>query len=260
MKLHILSDLHLEVSMIELPEVGADILVLAGDIATGTMGIEFAKKYSNKYKHILYVMGNHEFYGHHLSKMSKQIKDTALDFGKNIHVLDNNTLILDKHIFIGSTLWTDFQLYGKDLKTITACMNSAGQSINDFSQIRYANSYFHPSYCAQMCLINKIFISDELKKYSKQEYEGYKKVVITHYTPSAKSIPQKYANQIINAYFSNNMDTLVEKSDIWIHGHTHTSFDYKIKDSRVICNPRGYSKYQDKQENMDFNLKFVIEI
>ena len=260
MKLHILSDLHLEFSMIDLPEVDADVLVLAGDIAVGITGIEFAKKYSSKYKHILYIMGNHEFYGHHLSKMSKEIKDTALDFGGNIHVLDNNTLVLDKHVFVGSTLWTDFQLYGKDLKTITTCMNSAAKSINDFSNIRYANYYFHPSHCAQICLVNQKFIADELNKYSQPEYESYKKIVITHHTPSAKSIPRQYENQIINAAFSNNMDNLVEKSDMWIHGHTHTSFDYQIKNSRVICNPRGYSRYQEKQENIYFNLSFVEEI
>jgi predicted phosphodiesterase len=26
----------------------------------------------------------------------------------------------------------------------------------------------------------------------------------------------------------------------WVHGHTHTPFDYMIEGCRVICNPCGY--------------------
>ena len=95
-------------------------------------------------------------------------------------------------------------------------------------------------------------MGSRLKHYAEGKYENYKRVVITHHTPSMKSVPAKYEGQLINAYFSSDLDSLVEKSDMWIHGHTHTSFDYKIKNARVICNPRGYSMYQDKQENVDF--------
>lgn len=262
MKLHIVSDLHLEKSQIELPSVEADILVLAGDIGVGTEGISFAKRYQKKYKHILYVMGNHEFYGHHLSKMAKEIKQNAL--GTNIHVLDNDVFEFQEHVFIGSTLWADFKLYGDDLKIIQACMNEAGKGITDFSIIRYGNFYFNPSNCAQMALINQQFLKQRLEHYATGKYKNYKQIVITHHCPSLKSVPKKYEGMLINAYFSNPLDELVQKSNLWIHGHTHTSFDYRIgndlEKGRVICNPRGYSKYQDKQENAEFKLDLVVEI
>ena len=73
MKLHILSDLHLEFSQLDIPAVDAQILVLAGDIATGSKGIDFAKSVSSRYAHILYVMGNHEFYGHDISTMKVEM-------------------------------------------------------------------------------------------------------------------------------------------------------------------------------------------
>jgi hypothetical protein len=28
---------------------------------------------------------------------------------------------------------------------------------------------------------------------------------------------------------------------LWIHGHTHESFDYVVNSTRVVCNPRGYA-------------------
>ena len=251
MKLHILSDLHLDFSHIPLPPVEADVLVLAGDIAEGTRGIDFAKQYQTRYQHIFYVIGNHEFYGHHLSKMAFDIKEHAKN--SNIHVLDNDVFLVDNYAFIGSTLWTDFQLYG--LENAAICMKASQAGINDFSQIHYANTYFHTSHAAQMSLVNQKFLKEKLL-----EYKEYKKIVITHHTPSIKSIPAQYKNQAINGAFSNNLDKMVAKADLWIHGHTHTSFDYTIDKTRVICNPRGYSKYQDRQENVDFKLDLVIEI
>jgi predicted phosphodiesterase len=72
MKLQILSDLHLEMHadggsglIRELDPAGVDVLVLAGDI---TMARRYAdlervfKPLAKKYRHILYVPGNHEYY------------------------------------------------------------------------------------------------------------------------------------------------------------------------------------------------------
>ena len=27
---------------------------------------------------------------------------------------------------------------------------------------------------------------------------------------------------------------------LWVHGHTHTSHDYRVGRCRIVCNPRGY--------------------
>ena len=29
------------------------------------------------------------------------------------------------------------------------------------------------------------------------------------------------------------------RAQLWIHGHTHDSFDYVVNGTRVVCNPRG---------------------
>lgn len=62
MKLHILNDLHLEFSTFDPPQTDADVVVLAGDIDKSDKGVYWAREaFPNK--QILYVPGNHEFYG-----------------------------------------------------------------------------------------------------------------------------------------------------------------------------------------------------
>jgi hypothetical protein len=46
---------------------------------------------------------------------------------------------------------------------------------------------------------------------------------------------------------------------LWVHGHTHDSFDYVVNGTRVVCNPRGYAQY-GVNENPRFDPGFVIDI
>ncbi|NCP98393.1 metallophosphoesterase [archaeon] len=253
MKLHIVSDLHIEYSNYPLPVQDADVLILAGDIGNGLTGLTYASQYKKDYKHIIYVPGNHEFYGHHLSRLSVELKQYSKSLG--IIILDNDTVQIEDVVFIGSTLWTDFRLYGDKLEQIGFYMNKAMNGINDFSQIRYAHWWFQPSNCASLSIVAQSYIKNKLI-----ENKNLKKVVISHHSPSLKSVHEKYLGNQLNPAFANDLDELINLSDFWIHGHTHDSFDYLINKSRVICNPRGYSKYEYKQENESFNPKFCLEV
>lgn len=253
MRLHILSDLHIEFSNYLIPIQEADVLVLAGDIGNGLAGILYASQYKKYYKHVVYVAGNHEFYGHHLSKMSVELTKFAEECG--IIFLDNSNVEIDGVSFIGSTLWTDFKLYGEKPEHIAYYMNKGATSLNDFAHIRYGLSWFTPMDCAKMSLSSQQYIANAIAN-----NVGKKNVVVTHHCPSSKSISEKYLGNHINPCFANNLDNLVAKADIWIHGHTHDSFDYALGNCRVICNPRGYSKYQEKQENVNFTPGLVVEV
>lgn len=253
MRLHILSDLHIEFSNYIIPIQEADVLVLAGDIGNGLAGLVYASQYKKYYKHVVYVAGNHEFYGYHLSKMSIELAKYAEQMG--IIFLDNSNVDIDGVSFIGATLWTDFKLYSDKPEHIAYYMNKGAASLNDFAQIRYGTFWFNPSDCAKMSLNSQEYIENALKNNL-----GKKNVVVTHHCPSSKSISQKYLGNHINPCFANNLDNLVKQADIWIHGHTHDSFDYNLDKCRVICNPRGYSKHQEKQENINFTPSLVVEI
>ena len=60
---------------------------------------------------VVYVLGNHEYYGKSLPKLTNLIKAAA--WGSNVHVLDDGKFVMDNIIFLGCTLWTDFKLLGE---------------------------------------------------------------------------------------------------------------------------------------------------
>jgi len=108
MKLHILSDLHTEFTDFSAPDTGADVVILAGDIGVGLAGIEWAARRFPQVP-VIYVPGNHEFYGHDIG-LTEQLKAAV---PVDIHVLNNDTLELEGIRFLGCTLWTDFNLHGE---------------------------------------------------------------------------------------------------------------------------------------------------
>src|SRR5512132_2850782 len=107
MRLHILSDLHMEFAPFEPPPTDADVVILAGDIGTGLKGFRWAQTTFPNCP-VIYVLGNHEFYGQKLQKLLEQLK--AMTKGTNIQVLENDLFTLGDVTFLGATLWTDFAL------------------------------------------------------------------------------------------------------------------------------------------------------
>src|SRR5581483_10369997 len=69
---------------------------------------------------------------------------------------------------------------------------------------------------------------------------GGRTVVITHFAPHPKSIAPAYTGHPANPGFVLDLSPLMGRAALWIHGHTHTAFDYEVKGTRVVCNPRGY--------------------
>src|ERR1700752_2288598 len=109
MRVHILSDLHLEFAPFQPNNVDADVVVLAGDVHTGRNGIEWALK-AFPDRPVIYVLGNHEFYGQKLQKLIKELQELA--DGTNIRLLENEQCSIGEVVFLGATLWTDFGLNG----------------------------------------------------------------------------------------------------------------------------------------------------
>lgn len=244
----IISDLHLEHGtkfVLEKIE-GVDFLILAGDIGSYKSHLPFIKDCASKYK-VLYVLGNHEFYGYTLKEVRDFWKSVELE---NFYFLDNSSVIIDGIKFIGSTLWTNF-----DNENPFVIMD-AYSKITDYKKIIASdNSDF----------ISPYDILEEFKEsidFIKKEIDitaDFKKVVITHHAPSVESVNEKYLqnyhNLKNNYYYTSDLDNLILYSDIslWIHGHMHTSSDYILGDTRVICNPHGYPK----EQKSDFEIKII---
>ena len=129
MKLHILSDLHVEFGELELPETNADVVILAGDIHVGKKGFDWAKS-NFRNQRVFYVLGNHEYYRKAIPRLTEKLKERSV--GTNVHILENEALTIENVLFLGCTLWSDFRL----LNNLNVAVIVAQEMMNDYKLIR----------------------------------------------------------------------------------------------------------------------------
>lgn len=253
-KLQILSDLHLSVAPLPPPHTEADVVVLAGDIDRPEAAVAWA---CSLQKPVVYVPGNHEFYGSSLPQTLARLK--ALTQGTCVHVLDNEALQLCGVRFLGSTLWTDFALAGEGAAR-TAALAQSVQFNRDFSRIRlHAGDdapCLTPQDCAALFARNAAWLQAQLA----QDFAG-PTVVVTHHAPALPSIAAQFAGSPLNANFASDAAWLVQgkRAQLWVHGHMHHRCDYAIDGTRVLCNPRGYAR-QGVSENPDFDPGYTVQL
>ena len=226
MRINYMSDLHLEFGPMETEPDGGDILVLAGDINIKGR-VDWVNTIANKFNHVLYILGNHEFYRGTIDNIYKKIKERLVD---NVHLLENESITIDDVTFHGATLWSDF-LNGNPMSYL-----QCDQVINDYRLIRAGTGKqrFRPQLAHKLHNISKAFLQENVK-------EG--DIVITHMAPSLLSIHEKYKNDMnINGAYASDLSELIldTKPKLWFHGHMHDLFDYTIGNTRILCNPRGY--------------------
>lgn len=253
MRLNILSDLHLGYGAMERPLNDADVVVLAGDISRPREAVAFALRFD---KPVLYVPGNHEFYGGSLDGVTEQLR--RLCDGTRVHLLDEGELVLGGVRFLGTTLWTDFELFD-DAQQRAAAKDEAVRLMRDFSRIRIredASEVFTPDHSALLFRRQAAWLEARLASV----HHG-PTVVITHHAPSPRSIHARFAGSLLNAAFVSDAEQLLRapRAALWIHGHTHNSFDYRINGIRVLCNARGYTR-DGVTENAQFDPNLIVEV
>ena len=255
MRLQILSDLHLEFS----PDVQlcidprADALVVAGDICAGTeRGFGFVRAQAGPDLPIVAVAGNHEFYGRDWYEERGQARAIAARFG--IQWLDDDRCALGGVRFLGATLWTDYEFFGSD--TRDQAMRAAGLGMSDHVAIGArragADRRFSPADALAAHTTSRGFLEEQLAV----SFDG-PTVVVTHHGPHEKSVAGKFRASVITAAFISDLSSLIARGRpaLWVHGHTHVSFDYRVGTTRIICNPHGYPN-----ENRGFDPQLVVDV
>ncbi len=229
MKIAIYSDLHLEFKDFELPSGEADVIVLAGDIHVGDAGIDWAMQQIPD-KPVLYVLGNHEYYQHNLPALCESMQQKVKN--SNIHVLENDAIIINGIRFLGCTFWTDYNLYQDVPFSTLYAMNA----LADYRAISTETGLLVPEDTIKLHNHSKAWLIEQL---SDTEIPT---VVITHHAPAKPSIDKRYIDDPLTPAFVSELDRLVAHSGarLWIHGHTHFACQYRLGNTDVICNARGY--------------------
>ncbi len=234
MRIRVHSDLHLEFQDWIPPPVPADVVVLAGDIHVGVEGLSWARRHFAD-SHLIYVPGNHEYYGGEMESTLEQLRQVAA--AEDIALLDCDPVVIDGVRFLGATLWTDFALYGSDPEAIAHAQAEARRRMADYRRIRLRDSgRLQPDDTRRIHQRQAAWLAEQLA----QPFAGAT-VVVTHHLPHALSVHPKYEGDLLNPSFASDLSALVrDPVQLWIHGHTHESIDYQIDGTRVVCNPRGY--------------------
>lgn len=227
MKLQIYSDLHLEFARFEPVPIDADVVILAGDIDIKSRGVKWANEVFQC--PVIYVCGNHEYYGGHISRTLRKMKDAALP---HVHVLENEMLIFNDTRFLVTTAWTDYSATGD----VVAAKRVAWDSMYDFLVIRADLDYrrLRPDDLVAKSMRARSWLTQELGK----PFDG-KTVVVTHHAPALDHLGDDHTGHLAAAY-ANDWSELLSKADLWIHGHTHFAADFLKSGCRVVSNPRGY--------------------
>lgn len=275
-RIHLLSDIHRETGPYVIPpELDFDILVAAGDIGPVVQAVEWLASLA---KPVVYVLGNHEYWGQEYSDVLTQAKAAAT--GTQVHVLERSSVVIQGVRFLGATLWTGFGGWHADLVRMAISQMRDYSEINarrwyetksnlawfhrhcrlagmppEFIQRVISKGQFHPAIAYQLHLRTAAWLEHALSR----PFAG-PTVVVTHHAPSHDSLraygfperllaPEHWEyrdeSMVRVACYASRLNTLLKRHaetiDFWAHGHLHAGFDVLSEGVRVVCNPRGYA-------------------
>ncbi len=240
MNIQILSDLHLEfhsdngdsfISSMDSTDV--DVLVIAGDLGTSTVLPEALRQLTDKFPHVVYVAGNHDYWGSTFDILHDTLGKLN-DGISNLHWLNHDVVTIDNQRFVGSCLW--FRQSTID----------AGQHMVNFTDFHYIGGFVDRVYKENKKAID--FFTHNLK-------EG--DIAITHHLPSFACVAPNWVGSPLNRFFVCDMEEIIKKTKpvLWVHGHTHENCDLVLGQTRLVCNPFGYLACE---ENQRYAEKLII--
>lgn len=153
----------------------------------------------------------------------------------NVHFLNGCSVVIDDVAFIGATLWTDVD------KENPISSFAVEKRLKDYHIIRtIGDRPLRVKDTVETHNQHKSFIFDEI---SVLRPLVRKTVVVSHHAPSGMSVHPRFRGNALNAGFYSEMSDEIHSKgpDVWFHGHTHDTFQYKLGNTTVACNPRGYA-------------------
>ena len=230
---------------------GVDVVIVAGDTCEGVLkAFKHLRQIVPAHIPIILVMGNHEYYHRFVPDELALARSQASDF--NIHLLEDNTVVLGGARFLGASLWTDYAIFGDANQA--AVMNACANGMNDHRLIGWQKQPWlrRPQEAALLHHRSKAYLAGELAA----PFDG-PTVVVTHHAPHWNSVHPSFRSDPVTGAFVSDLEDLIMATHptLWVHGHVHNSCDYSVGATRVLCNPHGYGS-----ENPTFDGALVVEV
>lgn len=256
MRAWIFSDIHLECDETfmwsSIPD--ADICLCSGDLWDGGViaSLSWLKCFVAPYMPVVFVAGNHEYYRGSIREGATAGREFAEEC-ENVFFLEGSAVEIAGYRFIGTTLWTDFNLHGDP----RLAMAIAREELNDFRRIKLSKRpfrKFHPQDSTELHRGAAIAIDSIYRS-----LPAMPTVVVTHHAPSLMSVPRKYLRDGLTPAFASRFESRILEYEpiLWVHGHIHSPSDYFVGKTRVVCNPLGYP---EEPSRTTFNPNLVIDL
>jgi predicted phosphodiesterase len=234
MRLQFASDLHLEfpenrewLQVNPLQPVG-DVLILAGDIMPLSRMDHlspFLDEWSEKWREIYWVLGNHEYYGSDLALARER---TIQPLRENVFLVNNTSVRIEDVQIVFSTLWS---------RISDSRASQIAHSVNDFFKIKRNGS--------RLTVTDFNELHDQALTFlDSVEFDpACRRVVVTHHVPTLISYPAHYLTSPINQAFATELESTIGAigADYWIFGHHHHNTpDFKVGQTILATNQLGY--------------------
>lgn len=252
MRLQIFSDLHIDFAPGFEPRLAepVDAVIVAGDVCEGIGdAMRFLRAHLGPVVPIVFVAGNHEYFARVRSDERRAGAEAAREHG--VIFLDDGAATVGGVRFIGSTLWSDYELYGAHRRE--EMMDLARRRMMDHRRIlELPGRFITPEESLELHKLARSSLDRQLAAV----HDG-PTVVVTHNGPHPLSLADRFRENYTSAAFISDLSAIIDRHQpaLWVHGHTHVSLDYRVGRTRVVCNPLGYAN-----ENPDFDPRFVVEV
>lgn len=244
MKFALFSDIHNEFRKEWfIPKPDADVIVFCGDVINGKSIIDYYQTVldENPGKQIVFINGNHEYYGHEKIFLDETVSEFFKD-NSNIHFLNNEIFEFENVFFIGSTLWTNFN------KSIVSEHDSYNR-LSDFRQIRVQQdeysfaAYVKPEHMRRWFNEGINFISQSVRACPSDKTP----VILTHFVPSKNIEHSRIPSDSLTDYFNPDCETDIAefgRETIWCYGHNHCNefSGNMIHNATFYTNQLGYPR------------------
>lgn len=260
MKIWTFSDIHLEVSLWDLPmnRPECDVVVVAGDLITrAERGVAWLKSRFPD-TDVIYTLGNHERYAADFDLAVTKAREAAA--GSRVHVLEQDAAVIGGVEFLGCTGWTDFRLFGGD--TVQDAMKVAEARMNDYRLIRRHRSARRLRASDTLAAHHQsiAFLRERCARDPEKP-----RVICTHHPIHADALPCSLERDLLGAAYCSDRIDLVEElhPNAWISGHVHESRERVVGGTKLLANPKGYGPFNTGSsawQNRAFDPWFTFEI
>lgn len=270
MEVRYVSDLHLE--FFNYPnfenDPGGDVLILAGDIVCARylranrtdpesrsikkyLTTKFRDQLTSKYRNVLYVPGNHEYYGSTFSDVVPLLTEWFSTNGfDNLVVIDNNHIVIDNVVFVGQTLWTDYN------NNDYWAMFDSGRVMNDYRAIRLDDRQtITPEFLYQRHVFSKQYLDQTIRLYPNADV-----CVVSHHGPSLRTLNREHRGTSVDFAYASDLEQWIgDRPQIryWVCGHSHQTAAFDVLNTTVVQNCRGYPG-EHTFRNFNGTRSFVI--